>query len=74
MSITDLPQVQALSVREKLALVDELWKSVSHDLEQLAVSDEEKNILNARWSEFLADPAKALSVEQFQDRISQLRK
>ena len=73
-SITDLPQVQALSIREKLALVDELWKSVPHDLDRLAVSDEEKDLLDARWSEFLADPAKALSIEQFQDRISQSRR
>jgi len=42
MSLSELPQVQSLSVREKLELVDELWKAVSSDLDAIEVTREEK--------------------------------
>jgi len=73
MTLTELPQVQALSVREKLELVDEIWRSLSASLDSLEVTQEEKEILDSRWAEFLSNPTSALSVEEFQDKINALR-
>ena len=73
MSLTELPQVQALSVREKLELVDEIWKSVSSDLETLEVRGEEKELLDRRWEAFLQAPETALSVDQFNEQLSARR-
>jgi len=42
MTLTDFPEVQALSAQEKLLLVDALWLSVAPDLDTLEVSEEEK--------------------------------
>lgn len=56
MRLADLPDVQALSAREKLQLLDELWQDVAHDLESLEVSDTEKEVLDQRWAAFLRDP------------------
>lgn len=73
MSLAESPQVQALSVREKLALVDELWKAVSADLDTLEVTQEEKDTLSGRWETFLQNPSSALSVDQFKRGLSALR-
>ena len=42
MTLTDFPELQALSAQEKLLLVDALWLSVAPDLDTLEVSEEEK--------------------------------
>ncbi len=70
MSLTELPQVQALSVREKLELVDEIWKSVSLDLETQEVSLEERAVLDQRWAAFLAEPSTMLTIKQFKDQLN----
>jgi putative addiction module component (TIGR02574 family) len=73
MTLTDFPEVQALSAREKLRLMDELWRSVAPELDALEVSEAEKTTLDERWSAFLKDPASALTVEQFKERLKALR-
>jgi putative addiction module component (TIGR02574 family) len=64
-----LPEVQALSAREKLQLVDDLWISLARDLEKLEVSDEEKRLLDERWASYERNPASALTLEQLKAKI-----
>jgi putative addiction module component (TIGR02574 family) len=73
MRLAALPDVRALSVREKLQLLDELWQDVAHDLDSLEVSETEKELLDQRWAAFLRDPATARSLEQFKERVKTLR-
>ena len=73
MRLADLPDVRALSAREKLQLLDELWQDVAHDLDSLEVSETEKEVLDQRWAAFLRDPAAALSLEQFKEGVKTLR-
>jgi len=73
MSLSELPQVQSLSVREKLELVDELWKAVSPDLDAMEVTQEERDILDGRWAAFLQNPSSALTVDQFKKELNALR-
>jgi putative addiction module component (TIGR02574 family) len=73
MTLTDFPEVQALSAREKLQLVDELWVSVAPELEALEVSEDEKGMLDERWAMFLKDPASALTLEQFKEQLKTRR-
>lgn len=73
MSLSELPQVQSLSVREKLELVDDLWKAVSSDLDSMEVTQEEKDMLDGRWSAFLQNPSAALTVDQFKKELNALR-
>lgn len=62
-----------MSAREKLQLVDELWRDVARDLEALDVSAAEKELLDERWAAFLRDPSSALDLEQFKEKIKSLR-
>ena len=73
MTLTDFPDVRALSAREKLQLVDELWVSVAPELDALEVSAEEKGMLDERWATILKDPASALTLDQFKERLKTRR-
>ena len=73
MRLADLPEVRALSAREKLQLLDELWQNVAHDLDSLEVSETEQKLLDQRWAAFLRDPAAALSLEQLKEQVKALR-
>lgn len=73
MKLADLKDVRALSTREKLELVDELWADMANDLENMAVTDAEKRILDERWAAFLRNPDGALTVEQLMARVESLR-
>lgn len=73
MNASILPQVQSLSVREKLELVDEIWQTVTPEFEELEVNQEEKELLDSRWAMFLQNPGAALSVEQFKKELNALR-
>lgn len=73
MKLIDLPEVHDLPILEKLQLVDELWLSVTEELESLEVSKEERDILDARWAAFLKDPDSALTVDQFREKMKALR-
>lgn len=68
MKLIDLPELQNLPVREKLRLVDELWLSMKPELESLEVSQEEREVLDERWTTFLRKPSSALTLEEFQER------
>ena len=74
MKLVDLPEVQALSTREKLQLVDDLWEDVAHDLDSLEVTAEEKKLLDERRGAFLNNPSRALTLDQFKEQIKTLRK
>ena len=68
MKLAELPQVVALSANEKLELLDELWESVASDI-GAGISPEEKELLEARWTEHLANPGKALTLDQFNEAL-----
>lgn len=73
MNLAEFSEIQALSVREKLELVDEIWKSTSPEADLLDVSAGEKLLLDVRRADFLAAPDSALSIEQFDERLRRLR-
>lgn len=72
MKLIGFPEVQNLPVREKLRLVDELWLSMAPELKSLEVSQEEKALLDKRWANFLDDPASALTLDEFQEKMKAL--
>jgi putative addiction module component (TIGR02574 family) len=73
MTLTELPQVQSLSAREKLELVDEIWRSLSTSPDYLEVTQEEKDMLDSRWEGFLSNSNSALSIDVFKSKINAIR-
>ncbi len=74
MKLADFPEVGALSAQEKLELVDELWFSIAPQLDSMAVSQDEKDLLDSRWAAFLKDPASAMTVEEFREKMRKHRR
>lgn len=73
MKLADLPEVRALSAREKMELLDELWQDLARDFDWLDVTPEEKAVLDKRWAAYLRDPSSALTLQQFQAKLSAQR-
>lgn len=73
MNAAGLAEIQLLSIHEKLELVDEIWKSVRPDADASEVTEEEKQILDTRWTQFLKTPGSALSIDEFRRQFRQLR-
>ena len=69
MKLIDFPEVRNLPVRDKLRLVDELWLSMAPELDSLEVSQEERDMLDERWANFLRNPSLALTLQEFQERM-----
>ncbi len=69
MKLIDLSELQNLPVQDKLRLVDELWLSMAPELDSLKVSQEERDVLDERWSNFLLNRSSALTIEEFQERM-----
>ena len=70
MKLKELPQIMALSTEEKLDLIHDLWESISPEMEQSEVSDEEKKMLDERWEKYLANPESALTMEQLKAAVA----
>ena len=66
-------QLDKMTVAKKLQLVDELWMSITPELESLEVSPEDRELLDDRWAAFLKDPTSALTLEEFQRRMKAIR-
>jgi putative addiction module component (TIGR02574 family) len=66
-------QLDQMTIEEKLQLVDELWLSMTPELESLDVSQRDKELLDERWAAFLNDPSTALTLEEFQQRMKAIR-
>ena len=60
----DIPEIQNLSVPERLALVSAIWNSLFHDLEQLPLSQGLRDELDRELEEHHRDPA---SSQQWED-------
>ena len=72
--LADVPQIEKLSTREKLAFIDEIWCAVACELDQLDLTPEEQQLLDQRWNSYEKGEQPALSLQEFRARIDTLRK
>lgn len=67
--------LDCLSVDERLALVHDLWDSISADLEKRPLSDREKQVVDARLASHDANPSAAIPWEEIEAQlVAKLRK
>lgn len=69
MNLAEIPQIQTLSSKEKLELIKEIWSSIEDFDSSFPITEEEKAVLNSRWTEHLANPASAITMEELQKRL-----
>lgn len=60
-------ELKKLPVSERLALIDELWDSISES--ELSVAAAQIQEAQARWEELKADPSIGLSYDELKKRL-----
>ncbi|MFO0943643.1 MAG: addiction module protein [Pirellulales bacterium] len=63
-----MSEISALSPSDQLRLVQEIWDRLPKDV-GTELSSAQQAELDRRWAEFKKDPTKALTEEEFRDRI-----
>ncbi|MGY8653939.1 MAG: addiction module protein [Verrucomicrobiia bacterium] len=73
MTLKEFPQLRDLPVREKLELVEEIWKDVAQELDEMEVSTEEGRLLDSRWAAFADGSSSVLTTDEFMKRLAARR-
>jgi putative addiction module component (TIGR02574 family) len=69
MSKLMIPEVERLSVADKLQLIDQLWSDVAAHADEIPVPEWHRRILAERHQEFLKNPEAGEPWEVVRDRI-----
>ncbi len=69
MKIADLPQVQKLSLQEKILLVEELWDEIAAAGEAIPLPAWHKQALDESLAEYAKNPREGSSWNEVRDRI-----
>ncbi len=69
MILERLPEVVALTEAEKLLLAEEIWRSVSTERIADELTDDQRDLLDARWQAFLANPAAGSPWQAVRQRV-----
>ncbi|MGQ3685309.1 MAG: addiction module protein [Candidatus Loosdrechtia sp.] len=69
MRAKDIPQIEKLSIPEKILLVEDLWDSISSDESTIPVPQSHITELDKRLTRHQAMPGELLSLEELQKRI-----
>ncbi len=62
-------EIKKLSYAEKLLLINDLWDDVSSRPEEIALTENQKQILDKRYEGFLKDPKEGSSWDEVKMRI-----
>ena len=74
MSITDIPQLENLTVDQTLELISELWDSANIDgSTSWPFGSERKQILDERLAEIKKNPGSSFTRDEFNRRLAELR-
>lgn len=65
----DMESIKALSVAERVRLVQEIWDSIQPTAEQLPLTDEQKKVVDERLGEHRRDPSSAVAWEDVKARL-----
>jgi putative addiction module component (TIGR02574 family) len=62
-------ELRKLPIAERLELVEELWDSIAHESEQLALTQAQRDELDRRFADYEANPGEGVAWEEVRDRI-----
>jgi putative addiction module component (TIGR02574 family) len=69
MRVKDIPQIEKLSVPEKILLVEELWENISSQESAIPVPQSHMAALDRRFARHKTMPGTLLSIDELQARI-----
>jgi putative addiction module component (TIGR02574 family) len=65
----DMDAIRRLSVADRLALVEEIWESISEDPGAMPVSERQLDEARRRLEQHAADPSTAIPWEQAEKKL-----
>ena len=69
MRLNDIPEIDRLSIPEKILLVEDLWDSIASDESSVPVPQRHIKELDRRLKRYSFHPGDILSLEELQRRI-----
>lgn len=69
MRAKDIPEINKLSIAEKILLIEELWESITRDEANVPVPQSHIEELERRLRRYIANPGDLLSLEELQKRL-----
>ena len=69
MRVTDIPEINSLSISEKILLVEDLWDRIAVDESSVPVPQSHKEELDKRLRCYKSHPGNILSLEELQERV-----
>jgi putative addiction module component (TIGR02574 family) len=69
MRVTEIPEIDNLSISEKILLVEDLWDRISVDESSVPVPQSHMEELDIRLKSYKSHPGNLLSLEELQGRI-----
>ena len=69
MRVIDIPEIDRLSVPEKILLVEDLWDTIASDESNVTVPESHIEELDKRMKRYASDPGNLLSLEELRSRV-----
>jgi len=69
MRIKDIPQIEKLSIPEKILLVEDLWDNISSEESAIPVPQSHMTELDRRLAKHKSSPGDLLSLDELRKRI-----
>ncbi len=71
MNVIELPQIQAMSIAEKINLVENLWDSIAQHDDQVPVLASHAKELSARLARHEGKQDSLLTLQELQQKVAQ---
>ncbi len=69
MKVVDIPEIDRLTIPEKILFVEDLWESIHPNESNVPIPPSHEKELDRRFMKYKSNPGNLLSLEQLQERI-----
>ena len=66
-------RIDSLSVEDRLALIEELWESLSASESDIALTEAQRNEIDRRLADYRANPGDSISWEELEKSLDAIR-
>ena len=69
MRVNEIPEIDQLSIQEKIMLVEDLWDNISANESDIPLPQSHISELDSRLERYKSNPGNLLSLEELQARV-----
>jgi putative addiction module component (TIGR02574 family) len=72
MNVTEIPEIAAMSVPEKIFFLEDLWDSIATNNQSVPVPESHIRELDRRFARHASNPGSLLTLQELQQTITKL--